>query len=286
MDKDYLERLQESFDLENFKKIYVEILKFVNNYDDYKTNEAFMVQLFEVLENNREKLVFGEKEKLLNETVVEVYHKIDFFDNSDFMMEKSELFFKRQICELFSRELPILTSFLENKKFHKPLINLISFFFNHFQVKIREQIQELIEYYHVKILTPKQLKTLVNPLFDRFPIECLTAIIDVLEDELRPKRQNEILYQILEDFSEIFPEIYYDYLSFFLESLDLDQNIRFKELVAQIIHNVVKNLTGLFILNYFDILSLLNRCFSLNNKKIIYYLEMSLKSIFRSEERV
>jgi len=280
MDKEYLEGLENSFKTDDFRKIYVDILKFFNTFDEYKANEEITIQFLEILNKNREKLVFGEKEKLLNETVAEVYQGADLMANSDFTVEKSELFFKKQINDLFSREMHKLTSVIDNKRFHGPLIKLLSFFFNNLQVKVKEQIQELLEYYLVKYLTPIQLKTLINPLFDRFPMESLTIIIKILKDLKRPKAHAEILYQILEEFSEIYPDIYYEYLDFLSESLDSDLDLNYKEIIAQIIYNIANNRTALFILNFFDILRLLNKIYNLNNKKVIYYLEMSLKSIF------
>ena len=49
MDKEHLEDLLHSFKLDNFRKIYVDILKFFNFFEDSIANEDIVIQFLNIL---------------------------------------------------------------------------------------------------------------------------------------------------------------------------------------------------------------------------------------------
>jgi len=282
MDKYFIEKLEESFRIEDYKTIYINILKLFNILKELEEKEELILETLNILNKYKNDLIFGEKQKILNESMAHIYKNIEITSRT---YEKDHYFFKKQINDLITREISQFLLLLNNNKYVEKIIDLLSFFYNHLLVEVKKQFKLLLKHYLRKNISSNQVKRLFNPLFDRFPMETLNLSIETIEKKINGNISNEnnnpikLLLEILADYSEIYPDLYYKKINIFFKAIEFNIGEGSSLYLAQIMHNIIKNHPSLFISEFFYILEILSNNINIFSEKTKYFFVISLKTI-------
>ncbi|MHA1438495.1 MAG: hypothetical protein ACTSPD_13045 [Promethearchaeota archaeon] len=289
MDKNFLENLKNSFTFNDFKGIYLNLIKIFKNFEEIKLNREFILQILKILNLNKEKLIFKEKEQVVEQCISRICEETNLFKKPKYIIEEKDFFFKKQITDLISREIFKLICLLNFNEYKIEIVTFLKFLYSQISINVKNHIIFLHKLCKKKKISAQHLKSLLNSIFDKDPKTTLIEVIKLLKNKNYNRDENLIhinfkIYELLFDYSRIFPELYFEKIDFFLRELvnNLELKNESSVLIAQIIRNIVEDCSRMFNAKFFDLILFFKEILLYNNKKINNLIEISIKVIYKA----
>ncbi|GAJ24576.1 unnamed protein product, partial [marine sediment metagenome] len=136
---------------------------------------------------------------------------------------------------------------------------------NNLQIDAKEHLLSVFKFYNNRQITNQHFRILVNSFFNNYPKESLDNIIEIITNLILDENTENLdqiiknLFSILEEQCEIYPDLYFKEIEFFLRNIICSSELKLNIdlYCAQIVNKIVQNRTDLFILKFFDILNYL-----------------------------
>ncbi len=92
-----LKSLEKALSNENFKESYIIFLKIFKEIEFLKKNKEYTKNFLVLINREKVKLIYSEKENLLAESISEIFQNVELYSDDLNQTHRGGLFFKKQI---------------------------------------------------------------------------------------------------------------------------------------------------------------------------------------------
>jgi len=286
MDKEFINKLTQSFDEENYRGIYISLLKFFSDFDKFNLDGDELNDFITLLNRRKNGLMLTQKEKFLEQTLSDIFKKTEIYEETKIRNEEKKVFFKNQIHGLLLREFKKIQSLLKNKDYEDQITEILLFLFKFIQLNPVKQFLEIYKLYENKVIKKHNFQALTNLIFDFSPKEIISSIFSLLkkgaanDDDGFPSID---LLEILHLHGEIYPELFEQDVDYLISRLNKSSSNRERLLMAQILQKLVENRPQLFISRFFSLLKTFKNILIKGPDPVVSIMESSLNTLFLSE---
>ncbi|MHA1283742.1 MAG: hypothetical protein ACTSQP_14685 [Promethearchaeota archaeon] len=280
-----LKSLENALITDNFKEIYINLLKIFNKIKNEELNSAEIHNLIGLLAKYKDSyLINNKKEKVENEISQILNKNLKKFDIINFDFNRTNLFFKKQIKDLISRNFELIFCLLPEFPNNPLLLELILHLINNLELNLISIFYLTLEYFNSQKISKDLFYSIFNLIFDKSPKEILNilfihinrlSLTNIDEDLIR------FYYEILVQRADIYPEIFIEEIDVLLLKFfeEINQKKDISLIIGKILLKLVDNRSDLFIKNFFFMINKLIKKSNIDYK-IEYLIDSILKKIY------
>ena len=161
-----LKNLEKNIATEEFREAYVVFLKIFKEFETLIKNKQDLEYLLNILASNIGILIPSEKLKVLERSIENIYQRADIFPEPFSNKEKTNIFFKKQIKVILTREFSKLLSILPSLDYHENLIEILVFLIKNIQFMSKNVLIQISRYCLEESVSRELFFRLCNSIFD------------------------------------------------------------------------------------------------------------------------
>ncbi|TFF87426.1 MAG: hypothetical protein EU550_03270, partial [Promethearchaeota archaeon] len=283
-----LKNLEKNIATEEFREAYVVFLKIFKEFETLIKNKQDLKYFLNILASNIGILIPSEKLKVLERSIENIYQRADIFPEPFSNKEKTNIFFKKQIKVILTREFSKLFSILPSLDYHENLIEILVFLIKNIQFMSKNVLIQISRYCLEESVSRELFFRLCNSIFDRHPKESLDFFMDQLKKDIFATTERErekfktLIYSILVKHVDIYPDLFAERIDFFLKELkgNLDRPLSYRKSVAQLVKIIAQDRSELLISVFYRLLNTLRDLSNFDFAEILHLIEFSLRKVY------